>query len=270
MATANPSPTQQLQSVRLEVMTATSQLSAIREISEIIVISLELGTPVWDNILPTPRAPLEVQIDRVAKQHVMHLRDSQDDKIYVRAVGVVASGEERTVGVAIWQKPGVRYHTLNLEELSEDDKEGFKGYDMVFRDAFYGGFQHYRDKLMSEEPYWYVFLPFPRRPKPTETRFAGISRSLLSTQITKSSRSAANSLTMACNAIQSAAMDVPISKRDIQRFWKLHLQVKDYTRAEGLSRRMSTRWLSSTQAWKNSSSRCTGSQLTHETEFFID
>ncbi|KAJ9117131.1 hypothetical protein QFC24_006590 [Naganishia onofrii] len=158
MATANPSPTQQLQSVRLEVMTATSQLSAIREISEIIVISLELGTPVWNNILPTPRAPLEVQIDRVAKQHVMHLRDSQDDKIYVRAVGVVASGEERTVGVAIWQKPGVRYHNLNLEELSEDDKEGFKGYDMVFRDALHGGFQNYRDKLMGEQPYWYLSI----------------------------------------------------------------------------------------------------------------
>lgn len=159
-STANANTSGQLQSVRLEVLTVTSPFSVIREISEIIIVALELGTPIWDNIIPTPRAPLEVQIDRVAKQHLIQLKNSKDDKIYVRAVGVLASGEERTVGVAIWQKPGVRYHTLNLEELSEDDREGFEGYDMVFRDAFYGGFQHYRDKLMGDEPYWFVHLPF--------------------------------------------------------------------------------------------------------------
>ncbi|KAJ9095641.1 hypothetical protein QFC21_005513 [Naganishia friedmannii] len=152
-----PQP-QSLQSVRLEVLTASSPFSTIREISEIIIVALELGTPIWDNIIPSPRAPLEVQIARVAKQHLMQLKDPKSDKIYVRAVGVLTSGEECTVGVAIWQKPGVRYHTLNLEELSEDDREGFEGYDMVFRDAFYGGFQHYRDKLMGDAPYWYLSI----------------------------------------------------------------------------------------------------------------
>ncbi|KAJ9090731.1 hypothetical protein QFC19_009473 [Naganishia cerealis] len=148
-----------LQSIRLEVLTASSPFSIVHEIAEIIIVALELGTPIWENMIPLPRAPLDVQIDRVAKQHLLQLRDPKAEKLYVRAVGVVGGGPERTLGVAIWQQPGsLRYRTLKLEELSEEAREGFEGYDMVFRDAFYGGFQHYRDKLMGDEPYWYLSI----------------------------------------------------------------------------------------------------------------
>lgn len=94
-----------------------------------------------------------MQIDRAALQHRLALKD--DEKVYVRAVGSV-EGEERTLGVAIWQKPGVRYHPVTKEKLSEEGKEAYEGYDMVFRDAFFGGFQAYRDKLMGDDLYWYV------------------------------------------------------------------------------------------------------------------
>lgn len=148
-----PAPTIDPNSSRLELLDESTPLSVIRQVAECIIIALELGSPVWENIIPAPRAPLDVQIDRAALQHRLALQEG--GKVYVRAVGT-AGGEERTLGVAIWQKPGVRYHPVTREGLLKEGREAYEGYDMVFRDAFFGGFQGYRDKLMGEDLYWYV------------------------------------------------------------------------------------------------------------------
>lgn len=148
-------------SIRLETLDKSTPLSTLRQVAECIIISLELGSPVWENIIPAPRDPLDVQIDRAALQHRLALRSGE--KVYVRAVGTV-KGEERTLGVAIWYKPGLRYHPLTRDKMSDEEKAAYEGYDMVFRDAFFGGFQGYRDKLMGDDLYWYA-LCFFKKPR---------------------------------------------------------------------------------------------------------
>jgi hypothetical protein len=140
--------------IRLEILDASTPLPILRQVAETIILALELGSPVWDNMVPPPQAPLDVQFERAALQHRMALRDSRDGKIYVRAVGTFDDGEEKTVGATIWQKPGCVYHTVRREEMAEEDKEAFEGYDLTFRDAFLGGFRQHRDALMGDELYW--------------------------------------------------------------------------------------------------------------------
>lgn len=39
--------------------------------------------------------------------------------------------------------------------MSSEEGEAYEGYDLVFRDAFFGGFQSYRDRFMGDDLYWY-------------------------------------------------------------------------------------------------------------------
>lgn len=139
--------------IHIEHLDAATPDPILREAAECILVALELGSPVWENMVPPPRAPLAVQIDRAAQQHRMALTAG---KVYVRAVGTV-DGAERTLGVAIWQRPGVRYRPAVVD--SPEARAAFEGYDMAFRDAFFGGFQSYRDKLMGDRGYWCVRSP---------------------------------------------------------------------------------------------------------------
>lgn len=148
--TSKPTP----RDIRLETLDDSTPFPIIRQVAETIIIALEIGTPIWDNMIPAPQASLDVQIDRAALQHQMALGDPKDGKVYVREVGTFDDGQERTLGVAIWQKPGFGYHTVRQEELTGENREAFEGYDMSFRDAFFGGFQSHRDELMGDEPYW--------------------------------------------------------------------------------------------------------------------
>lgn len=140
--------------IRLETLDASTSFPIIQQVAETIILALELGSPVWDSMVPKPQAPHDVQVHRAALQHQMALKNSQDGKVYVRAVGTFDDGQERTLGVTIWQKPGHGYHSVRREELGKESREAFEGYDLTFRDAFLGGFQSQRDKLMGDEPYW--------------------------------------------------------------------------------------------------------------------
>ncbi|KAI5454412.1 hypothetical protein NCC49_004465 [Naganishia albida] len=155
LSNAQPAPSIDPTSICLETLDESTPLATLRQVAECIIISLELGSPVWENIVPVPRAPLDVQIDRAALQHRLALRGN--GKVYVRAVGTVG-GEERTLGVAIWQRPGVRYHSLTKGDMSSEEGEAYEGYDLVFRDAFFGGFQSYRDRFMGDDLYWYLSI----------------------------------------------------------------------------------------------------------------
>lgn len=220
--------------IRLQVLDDSAPDSTFVDIFKVFGAAFGSDSPVWAHMYPPPRPPVEEMAAVGAEQHRMDCADP--NIVYVVAWAKSREEEEeRMAGVAVWGKPGYRWHDLNPDTMSDAEKYAYQGYNLPFRNAWRGTLQDHRDKLMGPEPYWWVSLTLVNTHADDR---AGTSPSSLSTPTYRNSKSAANSST-------KGSPGPP--KKGSRRCSSRRRRERSCTRAVGSSRRRSFRFAQSTR-----------------------
>ncbi|KAJ9095681.1 hypothetical protein QFC21_005553 [Naganishia friedmannii] len=141
-------------SIRLQIIDKNTPQSTFNDLFHLLMAAFGDGGPIWDHMCPPPRLPLEKQAAIGGLQQALDAGKS--NVLFVLAVGSFPDGEERTLGMAVWGKPGYRYTPLSEETMTQAERDAFEGYDLEFRNEWKGTSQRHRDELMGDEPYWYM------------------------------------------------------------------------------------------------------------------
>ncbi|KAJ9095664.1 hypothetical protein QFC21_005536 [Naganishia friedmannii] len=158
--TSQPQPQSQPTSIRLEILdsptTPASTFTALFHLLTSAFGGSGGSSPIWDNMYPPPRPPLEEQAAVGARQHALEIKNP--NVVYVLALGSFADGEERPLGLAVWGKPGYRWKPLVEEKMDKEERDAYLGYNLEFRNEWRGTLQRHRDELMGVELYWYLSI----------------------------------------------------------------------------------------------------------------
>jgi hypothetical protein len=140
------------ESIRLQIIDKSTPQATFIEVFHLLMAAFGNGGPIWEHMYPPPRPSPEKQALVGGLQQALDAGKS--NVLFVLAVGSFPDGQEKTLGMAVWGKPGYRYTPLSEDTMTQAQRDAFEGYDLKFRNEWKGTSQRYRDELMGDEPYW--------------------------------------------------------------------------------------------------------------------